>query len=126
MAKRGQAVRRSPTRSKVPTKPKGAPADADLKKEIATLRRELAEALERQTATSEVLQVISNTPGDLEPVFRACWRTQREFAGPISARCTLLRGTSLGGQRFTTCPLPTPMNSRRGRGDLIRKAVLVK
>ena len=47
MAKRGQAVRKSPTRSKVPTKPKGAPADADLKKEIATLRRELAEAAAR-------------------------------------------------------------------------------
>jgi len=92
MAKRGQAVRRPPTGRKAPTKGKRAPAEVDLKKEIATLRRELAEALERQTATSEVLQVISASVGELEPVFQKMLENATRVCGAKFGTMHLVEG----------------------------------
>ena len=43
----------------------------DLRQTIVALRRELDEARAGQSATSEILSVISRSPSDIRPVFDA-------------------------------------------------------
>jgi len=45
--------------------------NARLFDEVQARTRELSKSLEQQTATSEVLRIISSSPGELEPVFQA-------------------------------------------------------
>lgn len=63
--------------------------------ENAKLRNELAMAVERQTATAEILNVIARSPTDVQPVFDVISESARRLLGGQTALVTRLVGDML-------------------------------
>jgi class 3 adenylate cyclase len=115
----GQPVKgQSTNRPKARNAPTEQVSAADLQEQVAALTRERDEALEQQTATSEVLRVISSSPGELEPVFQAMLENARriceaEFGALYRCEGDALRAVAMHGA-------PQAFVEERRRNPLIR------
>ena len=68
---------------------------ATLEQRVEDRTAELRETLEQQTATAEILQVISQSPTDVGPVLRAVASAARRFCGADDATIVLREGNEL-------------------------------
>ena len=89
---------------------------AGQKTEIARLARELEEAREQLTATSELLKVISSSPGELESVFQAILENATRICQARFGNLNLYDGKVF---RRVAIHNPTPQFAMR-RGEVIR------
>jgi signal transduction histidine kinase/putative methionine-R-sulfoxide reductase with GAF domain len=79
--------------------------------EIQTRNHELAEALEQQTATAEILRIISTSPTNLQPVLDVLVRSAARFCGADDVTIFQLDGESLRSTSHWG-PIPQEMGLR--------------
>jgi GAF domain-containing protein len=111
--------------------------NARLFKELQARNRDLTGALQRETATGEILRLINSSPTDVAPVFDGILRSAVRLAGADYGSALLLRGEflHLAGAYGTTrewhdvaqriYPLRVDASNPSGQAILERRAVFV-
>jgi GAF domain-containing protein len=84
------------------------------KAQVARLSRELNEALDQQTATSQVLQLISTSPRDLQPVFATMLKSAVRICGAKFGNIYLWDGEAIN----SAASLNTPAAFAEARGRM--------
>ncbi|MGC2076541.1 MAG: GAF domain-containing protein [Xanthobacteraceae bacterium] len=103
MGRRSRARGKSSKRTKLLLRPRNAPkparghrsSAAGQETEVARLTRELHEAQEQQTATADVLKIISTSPSELQPVLEVVARSAARFCSADDVTIFELDGEAL-------------------------------
>ena len=132
-SKAGGEPAKAPRRKTGARKSGGAPkvvrprssSTTNLESEVARLSHELHEALERQTATSEVLQAISRSSGELEPVFATMLEKAVRICDAMFGGIYRWDGNALASRRRIIYRPLTPRHAGFRRFVPVRSTLLV-
>jgi len=129
MRRRAKPVKASIKGKRPPARKSPTTEDArghDLAKRLAEAMKGKAEALERETATSEILRLIGTSPTDPQPIFEGIARGGVRLCGALGCAVFVVRGDMLHVAATHGIPadrvarfqsqFPVPLAAGRGQG----------